>query len=448
MNFTEQQIETLAPDSSSLKAGKGLSNANGWLVKEFNQRVLWGEIKGSGSKPYRTQIDLQNIAFKCSCPSFKFPCKHGIGLMLAFAKQQEVFAETDTEPDWVKEWINKRTIKAEKKEVEVKETSPDSEDKNSKSKEKRQNDRFQQVEGGIAELELWLKDLVRTGFLSLPSKDARFFEQVAARMVDAKATGLAGRVRAFRELNYSQGNDWQGQALRISAELFLLIEAFKNIQNLSEDWQQSIKNLVGWNQSQKELLVNPEAEKIKDNWIILGQEQTENEGITTQRNWLWGISTSRSALILNFGTPFSPLENLVLPGSIIEAELSYFPSVLPHRAVLNSQKRFVEKLPENPYLLENWTDAYQVRTTQLAKFPFVQDIPMILKDMRLVLQKKQYILCDNERYFHPISPSWTENKMIALYAHVGNEPTNLAGVFRQDGFYPLGIFDGNNYIML
>lgn len=446
MIFTEPQIETLAPDLSSLKAGKGLSNANAWLTKQFNERVLWGEIKGSGSKPYRTQIDLQNIAFKCSCPSFKFPCKHGIGLMLAFAKQAEVFDKTDGEPEWVKEWIDKRASKADKKEVEPKETSSD--EKKNKSKEKRQNDRTMQVEGGIAELELWLKDLVRTGFLSLPFKDARFFEQIAARMVDAKATGLAGRVRAFRELNYTQGNEWQSQALRIAVELFLLIEAFKNAEKLSPEWQQSIKSLVGWNQSQKELLQNSEAEKIKDNWIVLGQEQKENEGVTVQRNWLWGIKTNRSALILNFGTPFSPLENTVLPGSIIEAELAFFPSILPHRAVLSMQKRFMEELEEIPDFLNDWTAAYQERTTQLIKYPFVQDIPMILRDMRLVLHKKQYILCDNTLHFHPISPSWKEDKMLMLYAHAGNEPTSLAGIFRRDGFLPLGIFDGNNYIML
>lgn len=446
MIFTEPQIETLAPDLSSLKAGKGLSNANAWLTKQFNERVLWGEIKGSGSKPYRTQIDLQNIAFKCSCPSFKFPCKHGIGLMLAFAKQAEVFDKTDGEPEWVKEWIDKRASKADKKEVEPKETSSD--EKNNKSKEKRQNDRTMQVEGGIAELELWLKDLVRTGFLSLPSKDTLFFEQIAARMVDAKATGLAGRVRAFRELNYTQGNEWQSQALRIAVELFLLIEAFKNAEKLSQEWLQSIKSLVGWNQSQKELLQNSEAEKIKDNWIVLGQEQKENEGVTVQRNWLWGIKTNRSALILNFGTPFSPLENTVLPGSIIEAELAFFPSILPHRAVLSMQKRFMEELEEIPALLNDWTSAYQERTTQLVKYPFVQDIPMILRDMRLVLHKKQYILCDSNLHFHPISPSWKEDKMLMLYAHAGNESTSLAGIFRRDGFLPLGIFDGNNYIML
>ncbi|MEA5258170.1 SWIM zinc finger family protein [Arcicella aquatica] len=448
MNFSEQQVETLAPDTASLKAGKALSNANQWLIKQFNERVLWGEIKGSGSKPYRTQIDLQNIAYKCSCPSFKFPCKHGIGLMLAFAKQPTLFSETNSEPDWVKEWIDKRNLKAEKK-VEVSpETSLDTEEKAQKSKEKRQNERLLQVEGGIVELELWLKDLVRTGLLALPNKDASFFEKIAARMVDAKATGLAGRVRAFRDLNYLGNDDWQKDSLRIAAEIFLLIEAFKNSSKLSLEWQQSLKSLVGWNQSPKELLQNPNAEKVKDVWIALGQEQQESEGIIIQRNWLLGAKTNRSALILNFGTPYSPLDNIVLPGALIEAELVFFPSVLPHRAVINLQKGFVQKLDKIPEMFNDWTDAFQFRAEQLSKYPFVNDIPMVINNLRFVLDKKQHILCDATMHFHEISHSWTEEKMLTLYAYAGNTSVNLAGIFRRDGFLPLGIFEGDNYLML
>jgi len=43
---------------------------------------MWGESQASGSKPYQVSIVLGGPAFKCTCPSRKFPCKHGIGLML------------------------------------------------------------------------------------------------------------------------------------------------------------------------------------------------------------------------------------------------------------------------------------------------------------------------------------------------------------------------------
>lgn len=90
--FTPSQIQSLAPDEPSMKSGKGLSVRNLWLTACRTERSLWGEIKGSGSKPYQTQVDLQNLAFKCNCPSRKFPCKHGIGLTLLWAN--DAFAVT------------------------------------------------------------------------------------------------------------------------------------------------------------------------------------------------------------------------------------------------------------------------------------------------------------------------------------------------------------------
>ncbi|HPH90283.1 MAG TPA: hypothetical protein PLZ68_05665, partial [Ferruginibacter sp.] len=76
LNLTEDQILTLAPDEASKKSGKDLSSPAKWVSKGVNEFALWGEAQGSGSKPYQTQVDLTNIAFKCSCPSRKFPCKH------------------------------------------------------------------------------------------------------------------------------------------------------------------------------------------------------------------------------------------------------------------------------------------------------------------------------------------------------------------------------------
>ncbi|MFC6750247.1 SWIM zinc finger family protein [Deinococcus aquaticus] len=46
---------------------------------------LWGECQGSGQTPYLTGVDLSGPAFRCSCPSRKFPCKHALALLLLHA---------------------------------------------------------------------------------------------------------------------------------------------------------------------------------------------------------------------------------------------------------------------------------------------------------------------------------------------------------------------------
>ena len=91
LQFSEEQILALAPDESSKKSGKELSSPAKWVSKGVNELALWGECQGSGSKPYQTQVDVINIAFKCSCPSRKFPCKHGIGLLLLYARKKSDF---------------------------------------------------------------------------------------------------------------------------------------------------------------------------------------------------------------------------------------------------------------------------------------------------------------------------------------------------------------------
>ncbi len=114
MQLSEDQIIKLAPDAASVKAGKGLASAAKWVLRGASDRALWGHCQGSGKNPYQTQVDLQNIAFKCSCPSHKFPCKHSLGLLFLYASQPDLFT-TGEEPDWVKEWLEKRAGKAAEK---------------------------------------------------------------------------------------------------------------------------------------------------------------------------------------------------------------------------------------------------------------------------------------------------------------------------------------------
>src|SRR3984885_15944768 len=93
--WTTERILALSPDPASTKAGEGLSSPNKWVSRGHNARTMWGECQGSGSKPYQTQIDLSEPAFKCSCPSRKFPCKHSLALFLLFVEQPKLFPASD-----------------------------------------------------------------------------------------------------------------------------------------------------------------------------------------------------------------------------------------------------------------------------------------------------------------------------------------------------------------
>jgi len=198
-NFTLEQIIAMAPDASSAKAGQGLANPAKWVSLGCSDAALWGACQGSGSKPYEVEVDLGEPAFRCSCPSHKFPCKHGLGLLLIFASSPAAFTRGDA-PARVLEWLAKRGAKAEKAQARQEPTGAEAEAAAAKAAQdqaKRAAQRAKKVAQGIQDLRVWLADLVRTGIASPQSRQYAFWEGQAKRMEDAQAPGIA---RMLREL--------------------------------------------------------------------------------------------------------------------------------------------------------------------------------------------------------------------------------------------------------
>lgn len=447
MTLSEQQIESLAPNPAAFLAGKKLSGKESWQGFAKNDRVMWGEIKGSGKSPYLVQIDSLDIAYKCTCPSRQFPCKHSIALMLLHLQHNSIFQQKE-EPEWVTSWMDKRVAKEKKLEEPVERTDDELAELE-KSREKTQVARFNSVMAGVAELELWLKDLVRIGFLELPNKSTAEFDKVAARMIDAKAPGLAGWVKMYTRINYEQADEWQNEALVITAKLFLLVRTLKNYEQLSAPWQHTIKNLAGWSQSTKELLADPEAETLKDTWLVAGQEiEVTSDDITIQRNWLIGCNTNRKALILNFGTKFTAVENTVLPGTVIDAELAFFPSVLPQRAVVKIQRRLADTIGSMPTTFESWSVIFNHVAGVLQINPWATDHVMILANARMLNTNGKWFVCDNEKTSVAVVIDFDFEKIMKWLVMTGNRALDMALVLRNDRVIPLGIFQDNVYTIL
>ena len=80
------RVLALAPDAPSQRAAQSLASGRSWpLTGAAEPGALWGECRGSAATPYRTVVDLAGPAYRCSCPSRKFPCKHVLALLLLWA---------------------------------------------------------------------------------------------------------------------------------------------------------------------------------------------------------------------------------------------------------------------------------------------------------------------------------------------------------------------------
>jgi hypothetical protein len=72
MTFSEEQVVALAPDASSIKAGKDLATPSKWGMRGASEKALWGECQGSGRLPYQTQVDLLNLALNARAQAGNF----------------------------------------------------------------------------------------------------------------------------------------------------------------------------------------------------------------------------------------------------------------------------------------------------------------------------------------------------------------------------------------
>lgn len=433
MNLSEDQILTLAPDESSKKSGKDLANLSKWVSKGVNEQALWGECQGSGSKPYQTQIDIVNIAFKCSCPSRKFPCKHGLGLLLVYARQKNNFS-TSEPPAWVTDWLSKRTEKQEKQ-AEKKDKPADE-----VAQAKRQQARQLKVSDGIEELSVWIKDIIRNGIMNMPEKGPAFFENIARRMVDAQAPGLAGMIRALGEINfYTEG--WPSQFMDQVLRIHLVMEGYKNSSSLNESLQQDIRTWIGFTQSQEEL---KEQTGITDTWLVLSKQSSEVDAVTTERTWVYGTNSHQYALLLQFIVRGQGVQNNLTPGMFVQAELVFFPSVSPLRALIKRQisTNSVSQFKK----FENWQQVVETETDLNSQLPFRSERPFIVQQLKPVQYNKQWWLQDADNKLMQLK---NENKSIwKLLSLSGGNPSDMAVIGKEDKYEPLGIWQQDEYKIL
>ncbi|SFH32377.1 SWIM zinc finger family protein [Pontibacter chinhatensis] len=385
MTLTEDQIIQLAPDNASVKAGQQLANQAKWVSRYVHEQAMWGDCQGSGKNPYRTMVDLQQIAFKCSCPSRKFPCKHGLGLLFLYARQPGIFTSAETLEPQVAEWLHKRENQATAKAPKA--------DKNgkpvdTKAQEKRAEGRDRKVAAGMEELRTWLKDLVRHGISHVPAEAYTFNKNIVARMVDAQAPAVAGNLRRLSDLNYYQ-DGWQKPFLHSISSLYLLSEAYQRLPSLDEALQADVRTLIGWNIPKEQVLLR---DGVLDQWAVLAKIYETEERLSVEQVWLYGYQHQRFALLLNFYGPGQAPQHNLVPGTLLEAELVFYPSASPLRALIRQQGAASKAVPlpdAGPF-----TSLLTKVTQTLAVQPFATQHPFMGSTVRILYQNQSWQLTD------------------------------------------------------
>jgi hypothetical protein len=109
--WSADSVLALAPDDASRRAAATLARPAPWDGAGAAGDLVWGQCAGSGKNPYQVIVDLAGPAFKCSCPSRKFPCKHALAVLLLWSAGT---IPDEREPaDYARAWQEARQAKAE-----------------------------------------------------------------------------------------------------------------------------------------------------------------------------------------------------------------------------------------------------------------------------------------------------------------------------------------------
>ena len=429
--WTIDRILALAPDSSSASAGRGLAAKKHWVTLGKNDNAIWGECQGSGKNPYQTRIDSLEPAFKCSCPSRKFPCKHGIGLFLLLSSNPEAFTQ-DVAPAWVTEWLEGRAKRSETKETKKAEVASDP-----KAAEKRSAAREKKVKAGLEECSVWLKDLVRTGLSSLPTKPYSFWDGMGARLIDAQAPGVARMVRDLAGIP-SSGEGWAQRLLERLSKIYLLCEAYTRLEQLSESVQSDVRTTIGFTQNQDELL---EQAGIKDHWHVLGIVEERLDRLRSRRAWLRGENTARYAMMLDFAHGNLPFERILEPSSILSGELVYFPSSQPTRAIIKKVERNLERETQTLEGLSDFNAMLEVYAQAIAANPWTERIPLSVTNLVPQHSRGAWLLRDSSDQVLELHPNF--GHQASLLAVSGGHPITVFGEFDGQTLLPLMLHSSN-----
>ena len=453
--------------------------------------MLWGLCAGSGKNPYQVVVDLGGPAYKCSCPSRKFPCKHALGLLLNWA--HGTVPEESAPADFAAAWLADRRARAEKAEKSVVRTDPaDSgspagsgpvagQAAAARQARQRAEQRAERVANGLAELRSWLRDQVLVGLSAASAgpgasagraASARgHADEIAARMVDAQAPGVAGVLRGLSEVPGS-GEGWPGRLLGEYAQLQLLARAHQRLGDLPPDLAATVRSRIGYPTSRADVLARP---AVTDLWAVLGVRDLVDGNVPGRRIWLRGRDSGRWAMLLTFAAPGGggrfgaaggwqdPDTARLRPGTELRASLHYYPGQPALRAAAGERQAQPVRA-QRPVPAGDADALLAGYATGLEQDPWLTVWPALLTGTPVPPgagapgvgaprggasgggpQGNRWRLIDRAGAALPLAD---RESLWTLLAVSGGHPVTVAGEWHPDGLLPLTVWHGDRAVAL
>lgn len=418
-----------APDASSLTAARKLARPGPWSDTGSNDVLVWGKCQGSGKTPYQVSVDTAAPAYRCSCPSRKFPCKHALALLLLWSRGEAADAGTET-AGFAREWAAQRAERAT-----VREKRHTDQPADPAAQAKRLVDRLALMDAGIEDFARWLTDLVRTGLATARTQPYSWWDGVAARLVDAQLPGLAEQVRAMGSDVHGRV-DWADHLLFRAGRWWAVTKAWRMKDTLTPDELADLRVTVGWTVPTADV---QGTEELHGPWLVLGAHRSDDGRLQQQRTWL-RAPDGTVVVVLDFAAQSQSLATPQLAGAVLDATLARYPGTAPRRAMFTSPaapRGTAASLGEGGSIAQ----ALEAEAAAVALSPWRERHPVLLAGVRIVPGERGW-LRDGAGDALPL----VDAPLDALLALTGGHPVDLFGELEEGRLRPLSAVVGGTVL--
>ena len=451
-----EQIAALGPRPESFLAAQPLAVAARWSATGCNEQGVWGRCSGASAEPYDTVVDHVQVAFACTCPSRATPCKHALALLILWSRGQ---VGASAVPGAAAQWLAKRLVAAPAtNELDhdagraaaspaasaTGQSLPDaaadgllSERTAPPDPSSSRDDRVARMMAGLTELDRWLDDRVRTGLADPTLARYATWDALAARLVDAQVGGLANRVRRLAGL-VGASPDWHERLLAELGVLHLLAVAGRHIGDLPSALGDSVAAAIGWQVKQADVLGGlPHT----DHWHVAGRSDVREDRIEVRRVWLRGRASGEWAMVLSFAAYGNRLDDSLVVGSDVHADLFRYPGALGLRALVGRRHDTSSPvrlpMPEHPgsgpSRVVTIRGACEEVGAAVATEPWLDRYPATVRAAP-TRHRGAWVLADHTG---SVPVSTVSSDITTLLACSGGAPVTVTAEWTPSGFIPL-----------
>jgi hypothetical protein len=256
---------------------------------------------------------------------------------------------------------------------------------------KRAARREETMSAGLASFDVWLADLVRQGLGAVRRQPYRFWDDAAARLVDAQVPGLADRVRNAAGIVQRPG-DWAPALLAEVGRWYTAVAAWGRRASLPEALAADLATFLGLPRRKDDVIAAAGGGE-RDRWHVIGVRLGGDERLRSQRTWLAAESTGELVLLLDFAAAGATLHVPGVVGTVVDATVARYPGSPPQRGLFTGDQRVLAERAVVP----GGTDvegALDRRASYLAGNPWLDRVPAALVGAPVMVDGEAWVVDD------------------------------------------------------